>query len=371
MTRCRPAKSNDRVMIGQFFRWWSGQLSALFPFSIGGDGGRWLDVSIDAERVRATLSDNRERVLMDVARTQQAELQAELSRVVAALDPTRVRCRIWIAASEVLGREVELPMAAEENLREVLSFEMARKTPFRAQDVHFDALITERDSARRMLKLQLNVAPHRVLENVTTALQDWSLQAIPSADAARVAQRNGQAVFAFQSGSFARRSYSGRNLALGSLAIVLSAVCAWLPLSAQQRTSEQLEIQIQRARIEASQAMVLRDEFDAVQHASTFLADAQAARPAMVQVLDELTRVLPDTTFLSRLQIDGEEVNLHGSSQAASELIAILEQLALLKAVRFASPVTRDARSGGERFHIVGRLVTPGGDELSPAGEGS
>jgi general secretion pathway protein L len=102
--------------------------------------------------------------------------------------------------------------------------------------------------------------------------------------------------------------------------------------------------------------MALRDEFDVLQRASTFLADAQLARPAMVQVLEELTRALPDSTFLSRVQIEDGEVNLHGRSQAASELIAILEQLALLEGVRFASPVTRDAASGGERFHIVGRL---------------
>jgi len=356
-------------MIGRFFQWWLGQLRALIPVSMGSDGGQWLDVSVGAERVRAALSDHRELLLMDVMRAEESEVQVALSRIAGALDRSRVRCRVWVDAAEVLGREIELPMAAEENLREVLSFEMARKTPFRAQDVYFDALIMNRDPARRMLNLQLNVVPRRTLEVVTSALQDWSLDAVSSAGAARVAQRNDQAVFAFQDGSFSRRSHTGLNLTLGFAVIALAGVCAWLPFTAQQKTLEHLQLQAQRARIEATQAMALRDEFDVLQRASTFLADAQLARPAMVQVLEELTRALPDSTFLSRVQIEDGEVNLHGRSQAASELIAILEQLALLEGVRFASPVTRDAASGGERFHIVGRLNARA--QRSPPGEQS
>ena len=50
------------------------------------------------------------------------------------------------------------------------------------------------------------------------------------------------------------------------------------------------------------------------------------------------------------------EVNLHGSSEAASALIGILEATPHLKGVRFASPVTRDGGSARERFHIVAGL---------------
>ena len=39
---------------------------------------------------------------------------------------------------QVLRRTVELPLAARENLREVVSFELDRYTPFAAEDVMFD-----------------------------------------------------------------------------------------------------------------------------------------------------------------------------------------------------------------------------------------
>jgi general secretion pathway protein L len=368
-TLYRPGKSIDRTMIGRFLSWWLGQLSALLPFSTGEDAGQWLDVTLDKQRVRAVLRDRRERVLMDVARTQKEALQAQLRAIAERLDWARTRCRIWVDAGEVLGREIELPIAAEENLREVLSFEMARKTPFRAQDVHFDALLTTRNPARRSLGLYLSVVPRRALDDVLSAFEDWSLEAIPAAGAAGIAQSNKQAVFAFQSASFAKRSHTGLNVTLGALVLVLAGVCVWLPLNAQQHIRLQLEAQLRQAQTEATEAMALRDEFEAVQRARNYLSVAQTARPAMVQVIEALTTALPDNTFLSRLQIGDGEVNLHGSSQAASELIAILERLPLLYRVRFASPVTRDAPSGGERFHIVAYLAA--GKAAAPSGEAS
>ena len=205
--------------------------------------------------------------------------------------------------------------------------------------------------------MQLNVVPRRTLDFVTSVLANWSLEAISSPRATALAQRHQQAVFSFQGAAFKRRSYTGLNVTLACAALAVAGLCAWLPLDAQQQTAKQLQAEQQRTRVEATQAMALRDEFDAVQRASTFLAQARSARPAMVQVIEELTRALPDNTFLTRVMVNGDEVNLHGNSKAASELIAILDQLSLLDAVRFASPVTRDTAHGGERFHIVAKLA--------------
>lgn len=345
-------------MIGQFFRWWLAQLRALLPWPGDEQGGPWLEVTLDSERVRANSSERGEPVLMDVARSQGSVVRAELSRIAATLDPARVRCRIWVDAKEVLTRDVELPMAVEENLREVMSFEMARKTPFRAGDVHFDAIVTERDAARRMLTLRVRVIPKQVLDSVVSALGDWSLEAIAAGAEAHTAQRKEQAVFAFQSRSFRRQSFTGLNLALACAALALAIVCVWLPLKGQQDALNRLHSQAQRAEAAANQAMALRDELDAVQRANGFLSEARKRHPPKVEVIEALARALPDNTFLSRLQIKDDQVNLHGSSGAASELIAILEALPLLDGVRFASPVTRDAANDGERFHIVARLLS-------------
>ena len=54
---------------------------------------------------------------------------------------------------EALVRRVTMPAATEENLRQVLGFEMDRLTPFRADDVYFDYRVVSRDAAAGQLAI--------------------------------------------------------------------------------------------------------------------------------------------------------------------------------------------------------------------------
>ena len=64
-----------------------------------------------------------------------------------------------LPAERVLQRTVDLPLAAAENLREVLGFEMDRHTPFKAEDVAFDYHIVSTDRQTKRLLVDLTVAP--------------------------------------------------------------------------------------------------------------------------------------------------------------------------------------------------------------------
>jgi hypothetical protein len=49
---------------------------------------------------------------------------------------------LLMPGDKVLTRPLTLPLAAEENLREVLAFEMDQHTPFMSDDVYYDYLVT-------------------------------------------------------------------------------------------------------------------------------------------------------------------------------------------------------------------------------------
>ena len=353
-------------MIRRFFSWWGEQLRVSMPFIVTRDTGPWLDIRIEADRVHASYSDQPNITVLDVARDQVAEIEQALAQLTSTTDLHSARCRIWLRKQEALLRELELPLAAEENLREVLSFEMARRTPFRAEDVYFDAQVLQRNTAERTLNLQLSLIPQRALAFVTKALENWSLQPISAAEATSLARSQEQVVFAFNSGLFTHRSHTALNVMLGIVTLLLLGACVWLPINAQQHERVELAVQLQRAQGEATKAMAVRDELDQERAATLILSEARAQHPPMVRVLEVISRVLPDHTFLSRLQITIDEVNIHGTSQGASELIGILEREPMLSDVRFASPVTRDAASGGERFHVVARMRVVPSDDTQP-----
>ena len=75
-----------------------------------------------------------------------------------------------------------------------------------------------------------------------------------------------------------------------------------------------------------------------------------------VVVLDELTRRLPDETWLASLQIDGHDVRLTGYAPVAASLIGLLDASEYFGTPSFQSPVTQDARSGKQRFSLAFEL---------------
>ena len=76
-----------------------------------------------------------------------------------------------------------------------------------------------------------------------------------------------------------------------------------------------------------------------------------------MRAFDEITRVLPDSTWASRLDIDIGEIQLQGQSSSSAALIQLLEASPLLQNVRFRSPVTGIGNTDQDRFHLSADLV--------------
>jgi general secretion pathway protein L len=82
-----------------------------------------------------------------------------------------------------------------------------------------------------------------------------------------------------------------------------------------------------------------------------------------VVLLAEVTRVLPDHTWLTELSWQDGDLRLVGYSQQPTSLIALLEDSELFGGARFGAPVTTDPRVGLERFNIEVGLGEDGSRE--------
>ena len=58
------------------------------------------------------------------------------------------RLLVALPARDVLRKRIVLPAAAEENYRQVLAYDLDRHTPFKAEELYFDAAIVDRDAAK-------------------------------------------------------------------------------------------------------------------------------------------------------------------------------------------------------------------------------
>jgi general secretion pathway protein L len=79
-------------------------------------------------------------------------------------------------------------------------------------------------------------------------------------------------------------------------------------------------------------------------------------------MLEELTKLLPETVWIWNLKYNGKEVELSGFADSASDLIPLLDRSPLFEKVEFLAPVTKEMQMRGdgskekERFRIKMRV---------------
>ncbi len=86
------------------------------------------------------------------------------------------------------------------------------------------------------------------------------------------------------------------------------------------------------------------------------LARRKHGNQASVIAIEELSRVLPDNTYVTELHIDGGTLQITGVTQDAPSLIRLLEQSPHFSRATFFAPTTRAPSDPGDRFHIEAKL---------------
>jgi general secretion pathway protein L len=94
-------------------------------------------------------------------------------------------------------------------------------------------------------------------------------------------------------------------------------------------------------------------EIDSVIDETRKLIDQKNETPAILEMLNTLSTLIKDDTWLTYLQYADGHLQVQGESPAASNLISVLEASELFANARFVSPVTQDNVSKLERFQIT------------------
>lgn len=254
----------------------------------------------------------------------------------------------------LLKKRLAFPKAAAGSLRQVLAFEMNRRTPFSAEQVYFDYRL-EGETGADKIQLELYLAPKKQLDAWLELLSGWGV----TPDAIRPAREaRGDALNLIP--PEARPSRQGGSdqilLWLAGAVFVLSVMALYAPVINQQRHIASLEAGIATHRTAAQQLQALRQEQARLLAEARFLTDKRGAEPPGLELLREITRIMPADTWLMRLVMEAGELQLIGESGDAAALIPILEASAYFDNAEFRSPITRNTASGKDRFHMAARL---------------
>lgn len=352
-----------KTPLPRFFAWWGGQLLACLP-------ARW----------RAVLSERSESLLLDLqgeefvvwrekgdsvreyARIRRGtpveEQAAEFRRLRNAIDDPDVRTVFVIPPERVLSRTLGLPAAAEENLRQVLAFEMDRQTPFKADQVYFDSRVLGHDANGRTARVELVLIPRGQLDQELGVLPGGAteLDGVDTWREGRGAARRHINLLPPERRARRRSLRLPINLGLAALAIVLLVVNMNQSLANRAAAVELMRDEVKQAGEEAREVSALRQTLVDSIGGANFLTERKRKGPLMVGLINDLTTRIPLDTYLERLQIESDQVQLQGQAEEASKLIALLGASPCLGNPGFQGQVQPDARTGKDRFQINANL---------------
>jgi general secretion pathway protein L len=348
-----------RYQLRNFWLWWSSEISVLLPERIRTllRGGKPTQLLYKDETLRIVnqglsgeeVAENYLRVI-DFNDTEHRRVLNAASEIRLCLEPKKY-----------LFKKVTLPIETEENLREVLAFEMDRQTPFSVDQVYYDYIINNRDKKSRTLDITLILAP---VDKISLALRQLEenrvrINAISPCEEIDPGL-NGANLLPPEKREKPYKRYRLVNLSLLIILLLLSVGNLILPLWQKSVFLEQLESELDEYKSKATQVAALREQVTSARDENRFLEEKKRTTRTVLDILLELTLLLPDDTWVSNFEVRDNSVHLHGQSTASASLIPILETSKLFQNVTFRSPVTRSKKNNTERFHISAELIGDG-----------
>jgi general secretion pathway protein L len=293
---------------------------------------------------------------------------AESSLAQKLLAKARHSARAWrtvvvlyLRPESVLGLRVALPLAAQENLEEVLGFEMERLTAFKASEVYYSHRVVDVNQAEKRMTVQLMAVPRVIADAAIELVRKWGLKAdLVTADKGDLATDPPMNLLPRPVPARSDVGMGRVLVALIVIAIGLAAAQLHLEFRQQARLLAAYEARLAESRAAALRVEKLRMEVSQLLARTRYVAQRKQAQPLASEMLSEVTRRLPDDTWVSQFQMKGDHITLSGYSASASALIEGLEASEMLSQVRFTSPITLDSRFGVERFNLAAGIASDG-----------
>ena len=259
-----------------------------------------------------------------------------------------------LPASEIVVRRFTIPTQARDFLPGIVRNQIERLSPWQqSQAVYgFDAQASAEDAAT--LEVRVLITARAIIEEAGTALAALGL-----APDRIVACASGNPVRLWSRATGGSDAVPARlrqiiGGAIGALILLAALTCAWAMASTAFAARESEEV--------TAHANALQRQMHGGATPLASLAPTERAwrlketSPSAVIVLEVLSRVLPDTAYLTEFTLDRAALRIVGLTTDAPSLIAPLERSGHLKDVHFFAPATRGADGMRFRFSIEARV---------------
>jgi len=262
---------------------------------------------------------------------------------------------LLLRSPRFLFRPLELPRRAGEFLDGIVRAQIDRLTPWTAGEAVF-GWTPPADAANDRIELTIAASSRALVQPYLKAVADLGAasvtvltaapEAVPGAAPVRVFEQHARGVLEVDR----IRQVLFAVIVLSTVAAV--ATTAWSVWALDSLDGEQHELD---QKIAARRA-ALRTGPEAAATAQRVLERRKRTTPSNVIVIEALSQILPDHTYVTELQIEGDKLQVVGVTRDAAALIGLIEQSPHFEHAAFFAPTTRTPGETGEHFHVEAHI---------------
>jgi general secretion pathway protein L len=360
-----------RSGLADFWQWWRGELVALVPAAprtaiarrrmrpvvvFAGDRATLWSASVEEGQPVM-------RPLREIAPADDADGAAAIAALATAGRTPRVV--LSLNPQDCLRKRLTLPAALEENLIQALGYDLDRHTPFKPDELYFDARVIERNPARGTIAVELAAARRTIVDPALKHIAAWGAEVVavvPEPPAAASQSRlNLLPREMRQSRPMVRRFDIWIPVVLLA---VLALAAAAIPLWQKRSYVQELAAEASEARARAAVSENLRTQLNARIADYNLALERKYAFPGALAVVDTVSRILPDDTWLTQFEIkttakgkDAQrDVMLRGETANAGRLVQLFEESQMFAQAAQRGPTTKIQPGPGEIFDLGAQL---------------
>lgn len=363
--------SLNTSLVGRFYRWWVRELAGVLTLR-----------RANAKAWHTLLRHTPEGLEVATRQGGAVQMLGILPEAATPHDTTQMRTllsagngagngRVLLRLSEshVVERTIHIPAAASDVIEPVLRNQLERIVPWPLENTRYGYRIVETGDAaagqigihvvattRALLDAALEraksigVAPHAV-EFAPDGAEDaagvelLSLTPDPVERTARTLQVTLAVLF------------------VGALAI---GAFGFYQMWTRQAESDEMAARISIARARVAEVQRLNEANAQLRQQRERLVRRKREEPAVMLLIEALSRTLPDAAYLTELEIHGRDTRIVGKSDDPTALITMLEDTPQFEDVHFFAPTTREEGETVGTFSIIGRAQGEASLEKGP-----
>jgi general secretion pathway protein L len=345
------------------YHWWAGELRSVVPGRRTAGASRLaVDAIVCADAQGNFISVRR----LSNSRVAGGQFEAPsavnvndaLAQLARAQPNTRIGIMLPFAAC--FERRIEIPASARRQAEAILGLDFERSTPFKMSEVYTAHALAPARTKKGWLTASQYIVKRKIAENAIASFEALGLK-VECLDLWSVDGKSpiGLNFLVGSRGSpVPVRSRRPRALMAAVIAgLTISAV--WTGLTRRESALASLEHDVSLARKAAEAVRGDRAVLEVARQNIEAVRALKRGQPSSVEIINEITHLLPDDVVLSDLKIDHDTVEFSGLTASSAAIVPILERSVAFRDVVFSAPVTFDGAAGKERFSLRLHLRRP------------